>query len=393
MEEVYGKYRQDKEAAVFYALALCAAADPADKAYLNQRKAGKILESLFPDQPNHPGIAHYIIHCYDYPELAAMALTTARRYAEIAPASAHAQHMPSHIFTRLGLWEEAINSNLASVSSAQCYGQRVDSTGHWDEELHGMDYLVYAYLQTGNNEKANELGDYLHTFRAVFPVNFKVAYASAAIPVRIALENHAWKTAENLPLPSVGIPWDKFPWEESILYFARSLGAARLGDLISSEKDLSMLKTLHQNLVDLKDDYKANQVQIQILAASAWNHLKRGEQNEAISMMTQAANLEYNTAKHPVTPGEVLPAGELLGDLYMEVKMYGKALDAYAFDLTQHPNRLNGLYGAASAARKLGDKTKAVAYFEALILSTAHSATSRMERKEALAFVQHPAVF
>src|SRR5882757_5568537 len=184
MEIMYKKYPDDKEAAVFYALALDAAADPTDKSFANQRKAGTILNAIYPDEPNHPGIVHYIIHTYDYPGLAELALPAARKYASVAPASAHAQHMPAHIFTRLGLWDESIRSNLISTSSAKCYAENAGLKGHWDEELHGMDYLVYAYLQKGDDSLAKAQWDYLRTIHEVYPTNFKVAYAFAAIPSR-----------------------------------------------------------------------------------------------------------------------------------------------------------------------------------------------------------------
>ena len=192
MENIYTKYPNDKEAAIFYALSMDAAADPTDKTFQKQKKAGSILESLYPDQPNHPGIIHYIIHTYDYPGLAELALPAARRYASVAPSSAHALHMPSHIFTRLGLWDEDIKSNLASVSSAQCYAKAAGINGHWDEELHGLDYLVYAYLQKGENDLAKEQLEYLKTINEIEPLDFKVAYALAAIPSRYLLENKMW---------------------------------------------------------------------------------------------------------------------------------------------------------------------------------------------------------
>jgi tetratricopeptide (TPR) repeat protein len=352
METLYKKYPDDKEAAIFYALALDAAADPSDKEYVNQRKAGKILEALLESQPNHPGIVHYIIHTYDYPELAPLALTTARRYAKIAPASAHAQHMPSHIFTRLGLWEESILSNTNSVASAICYGQSIDSTGHWDEELHGMDYLVYAYLQIGDNEKAKEQLKRLQSFKKIFPINFKVAYASAAIPSRIALENRNWKEAATLPFSSI-IDWENFPWEKSILHFTRALGQVRSGDIPSAEKEKAELQRMHDKLVAAGETYKANQVKIQLSSIQAWIYLASGRKAEALSLMKEAATMEYNTTKHSVTPGEVVPAGELLGDMLMQMNEPAQALKAYEFDLTQHPNRLNGLKGVAKAKSEL----------------------------------------
>ncbi len=389
MRELYEKYPDDKEAAIFYALALNATADPSDKKYVNQIKAGKILESMFASQPNHPGIAHYIIHTYDYPELAEQALSTARRYAEIAPASAHAQHMPSHIFTRLGLWEESIRSNINSTASAQCYGQSIDSTGHWDEELHGMDYLVYAYLQIGENKKALEQLDYLNSFRKVFPVNFKVAYAAAAIPSRIALENKNWLAAAKVKFPPIDIDWSDFPWEKSIVHFTRALGSVRSGDIRSSKNELAVLTDSQQRLLDMGEAYKANQVKIQINTVSAWISFAEGSDQEALQLMEEAVNMEYNTGKHAVTPGEILPAGELLGDLLMEMGNPAKALKAYESDLGQHPNRLNGLYGAALAAKALQDDQKARKYFELLLSNTKNSSTDRKEILEAIEFINN----
>lgn len=327
MRELYEKYPNDKEAAIFYALALNATANPGDKEYVNQKKAGKILESIFPSQPNHPGVAHYIIHTYDYPELAEQALETARRYAKIAPASAHAQHMPSHIFIRLGLWEESIGSNLNSTASALCYGQSIDPSGHWDEELHGMDYLVYAYLQIGENDKALKQLDYLNKFKKVFPVNFKVVYAMAAIPSRIALENKNWSDAAKLQFPPIEIDWNNFPWEKSIVHYTRAMGSIRLGDIESSKNELANLTESHQKLLALEESYKANQVKIQINTVSAWIYFAEGRNQDALKLMEEAVKMEYNTTKHAVTPGEVLPAGELLGDLFMEMRNPKKALE------------------------------------------------------------------
>lgn len=387
MKALYEKYPEDKEAAIFYALALTAAADPADKTYSKQRKSGKILESIYPDQPDHPGIAHYIIHNYDYPELAELALPTARRYAAIAPASAHAQHMPSHIFTRLGLWNEVISSNLNSVSAALCYAENMDSAGHWDEELHGMDYLVYAYLQTGENEKAIEQYNYLKTFTKVFPVNFKIAYATAAIPSRVFLENRNWTEAAQLEMPPTEIDWTKFPWQRSILHFARAMGAARSGNIASAERELSILQANQKELLDKKEGYQANQVQIQANSIQAWIDFAKGNKKSALEFMKEAANMEYSTAKHPVTPGEVLPAGELLGDLLLELHNPAEALKAYEYDLSQHPNRFNGLYGAAMAAQATGDQEKATRYFAALLAQAPNS--ERVEIKQAKEYLAH----
>jgi len=387
MEALYKKYQGDTEVAIFYALALTTVADPANKTYSNQKKSGAILEKLFQEQPNHPGIAHYIIHNYDYPELAEQALPTARRYAQIAPASAHAQHMPSHIFTRLGLWKEAIQSDLNSTAAALCYGKSIDSTAHWDEELHGMDYLLYAYLQRGDNQKAYALHDYLKTFKKVFPVNFKVAYAAAACPSRIALENKNWKEAVAVDMPSIEMDWKIFPWQLSIIHFTRALGSIRLGNIASAKTELSALNEAHQQLLADKNDYMANQVMIQIKAVQAWLKWAAGEQQLALEEMKEAVAMEYSTSKHPVTPGEVLPAGELLGDLFILLNKPAEALVAYETDLKIHPNRFNGIYGAAVAAKRSGNKTKATEYFKQLLKITEGTDSSRKELEEAQVFL------
>lgn len=367
MKKLHRKYPDDKEAAIFYALSLTASADPADITYSNQKQSGKLLTSLFPDQPNHPGIAHYIIHNYDYPELAGLALPTARRYAEIAPSSAHAQHMPSHIFTRLGLWNEVIQSNINSTASALCYGESIDPEGHWDEELHGMDYLVYAYLQVGDTQKAQAQHEYLKTFRKVFPANFKVAYSAAAIPARIALENRNWEEASALTLPPVEIEWNDFPWQRSILHYARALGSIRSGDVISAEKELSQLQANRQVLLDMKNEYMANQLQIQINTIQAWINLEREDEAGAIALMKEAVIMENTMAKHPVTPGSVLPAEELLGDLFLTLGRNAEALEAYENNLKQCPNRFNSIYGAAIAASRMANRDLCHSYFDRLL--------------------------
>jgi len=388
MAALRNKYPEDTEASIFYALALNAAADPTDKTYTKQREAGTILEGLYAGQPDHPGIAHYIIHNYDYPELAEMALPIARRYARIAPASAHAQHMPSHIFTRLGLWGESIQSNLNSTASALCYSQSLDKDGHWDEELHGMDYLAYAYLQVGEQEMARQQLAYLLSFKKVFPINFKVAYAAAAIPSRIALENRDWAAAAQLELPLQStIPWDSFPWQVSILKSARTLGLLKTGDLPGAEKELGELKSLQEKLQAKGDDYAAGQVAIQLTAMRAWASLENGHPNEALVLMQEATRLEAATTKHPVSPGDILPAGELLGDMFMELKQPGQALAAYEADMLAHPNRFNGLYGAAMAARACGEPEKARRYFQKLLVNSTNGLRERPELETASTYL------
>lgn len=375
------KYPDDQEAAIFYALALDAAADPSDKTFLKQKKAGEILNRIFVEEPNHPGIAHYIIHNYDYPELAELALPAARKYASIAAASAHAQHMPSHIFTRLGLWDEAIQSNIKSVAAAQCYAENSGFKGHWDEELHGLDYLAYAYLQNADDKNAKEQLEYLTTIKEVFPINFKEAYCFAAIPARYALERRDWASAAELQLEPVDFPWEKFLWERANINFARLLGAVHTQKLESARSELKDLESIHAKLVEANESYKANLVLIQIKASEGWIKLKEGDKQQAIKLMTAAADMEDATAKHPVTPGEIIPARELLGDMYFEIGDFSNAVNAYELDLQRHPNRFNGIYGAALALERLGNKQKSKDYFKELLSMTNASLSDRPQMR------------
>ena len=390
MEEIYIKFTDDKEAAIFYALSLFATAKSEDKEYIKQKKAGKILESIFPDQPDHPGIAHYIIHHYDHPELAKLALSTARRYADIAPGSAHAQHMPSHIFTRLGLWDESIESNLKSASAAYCYAGETGMDGHWNREIHALDYLVYAYLQIGDNVKAMEQYEYLLTINKVLPIGSP--YNFGAVSSRIYLENRKWEEAAKLKQHHSNVDWKNFPWEISNMHFARVLGALHSGDLNSAENDLMTLKSYQQELVRLEDVYRTKQVMIQVKAAEAWLNFAKGNQKDALALMQESATLEAETGKHPATPGEVLPAIELLGDMLLEMNKPAKALEAYEMNLKRSPNRFNGLYGAAIAAKQVGNTEKATMYFEALLKLTENSNSDRTELEEAKEFINQQSI-
>ena len=384
MEELYNKHKDDTEAAVFYALAIRAAADPNDKTYTKQIKSGKILEDLFIEQPDHPGIAHYIIHNYDYPELAQMGLTTARRYAKIAPASAHAQHMPSHIFTRLGLWQESIDTNINSASSAVCYAESVDPEANWAAEIHAVDYLVYAHLQMGDNQKAMVQLKEMQSVEDVFPKDdFAATYALSAMPIRMVLENKNWEEAAKLELPSIDFPWEKLHWEKAMFHFGKAMGYSHIGDIKSAETELQTLKTLHQNLLDAKEAYKAGQVNIHVNASQAWIELAKGNNDKALAHMKNAALLESKTSKHPVTPGEILPADELLGDMLLALNKPVEALEAYEINLKGHPNRFNGLYGAAVASKQSGNLEKAELYYNQLIELTNNSNSDRVEIEEA----------
>jgi len=384
MEELHVKYPDDVETAVFYSLSVLATADLNDKTYSKQKKSGKILEKLFEKYPNHPGIAHYIIHNYDSPELAHMALTTARKYAIIAPSSAHAQHMPSHIFTRLGLWNESIKSNIDSADSAVCYAESVNPNANWVSEIHALDYLVYAYLQLGDNVKAQSEMDKMQEIKEVFPSDhFASAYALIAVPSRLAIENKNWELATQLELPKTKLDWDKAHWPKAMLHFSRALGYSNIGNSSAAENELKSLIILRDKLTKAKNTYESGQVTIQIEAVRGWIEYSKGNSKKAIEYMKLASNLESKTSKAAVTPGEIIPADELLADLYLALNKPKQALEAYKINLEGHPFRFNGIYGAAKAAVKLNDIKLAVYYFDQLVKLSAKTNSSRPEISEA----------
>ena len=388
MEELYIKYPDDVETAVFYSLSVLATADLNDKTYSKQKKSGKILEKLFEKYPNHPGIAHYIIHNYDSPELAHMALTTARKYAVIAPSSAHAQHMPSHIFTRLGLWNESIKSNIDSADSAVCYAESVNPNANWVSEIHALDYLVYAYLQLGDNAKAQAEMNKMKNIKEVFPADhFASAYALIAVPSRLAIENKNWELATQLELPKTKLDWDKAHWPKAMLHFSRALGFSNMGNSNGAEKELKSLIILREKLNEAKKTYESGQVTIQIEAVRGWIEYSKGNSNKAIEYMKLASNLEGKTSKAAVTPGEIIPADELLADLYLALNKPEQALESYEQNLKGHPYRFNGIYGAAKAAEKLNDIRLAVYYFDQLVKLSADTNSSRPEISEAKEFL------
>jgi len=396
MEKMYLKYKGDTEAAIFYTLALYSTRDRVGKEYVNERKAGAILETLFKEQPNHPGIAHYIIHNYDNPTLASKALATARRYADIAPASSHAQHMPSHIFTRLGIWDESISSNILSAESSRCYTQTTEIDGSYFEELHAIDYLIYAYLQAGDNINAEKQYDLIKEMKTFHPANILAAiYPITSIPSRLALENKDWKRAASLELPEIDLNWNAFAWQEAILHFAKALGAAHINDFNVAENEIKTLQKLRQDLINQKDASKniqIEQVAIQIKTAEAWLSFKKGNKNEGLNLMEEASVMESKTSKHPVTPGDVLPADELLGDMLMEMNKFTEALEVYEINLKSHPNRFNGLFGAALAAKKSGNQEKAILYFKQFVELTKDSNSDRKEIEEAKKYIQKQSV-
>ena len=388
MKELYVKYPGDVETAVFYSLAILATADLNDKTYSKQKESGKILENLFKTNPNHPGIAHYIIHNYDSPELANLALKTARQYSVIAPASAHAQHMPSHIFTRLGLWDESIKSNIDSANSAVCYAESVNPNASWVSEIHAIDYLVYAYLQLGDNAKAKLEMDKVKEIKEVFPKDhFASAYALIAIPARLAVENKNWELATKLKLPNTNLDWGKATWPKAILHFSRALGFTNTGNSLAAQKELEILISLRNRLNEAENIYESGQVTIQIEAIKGWIEYSKGNADKAIEYMKLASNLESETSKAAVTPGEIIPADELLADLYLALNRPEDALKAYKLNLKGHPSRFNGIYGAAKAAQQLNDTKLTAYYFEKLIKLSENVNSSRPEIAEAKEFL------
>jgi tetratricopeptide (TPR) repeat protein len=391
MQQVYQRYPRDRDAAVFYALALNAsalAAAPMDKTYAKQKKAAILLNRVLRLEPEHPGVTHYLIHSYDYPELASYALAAARSYSRIAPSSAHALHMPSHIFTRLGLWDEDVESNIRSEKAAKEYARQNHLDGVWDEQLHAMDYLAYAYLQQARDSEAQKVLDELRAIRKTEPETFKCAYSFAAIPARITLERRNWAEAAELKVEPVDFPWKSFPWAQALIHFARAIGAARSNNPTQARNEVDKLAAIHKQLAGSKDGYDwATQVEIQRQVADAWLTNAEGKSVEALEKLRAAADLEDSTDKHPVTPGAVLPARELLGDLYIELNQAAKALTEYERSLADSPNRLNSLFGAGRAAELAGNRLKSGQYYTKLIKICERGDNRRKELAHARQFL------
>jgi tetratricopeptide (TPR) repeat protein len=354
MEALAAKYPADDETQIFYAITLNVAASPADKTYANQLKGAAILEPIFARQPQHPGVAHYLIHLYDYPAIAAKGLPAAMRYAAIAPAAPHAQHMPSHIFTRVGYWKESIASNIASANAAK-------AGKDFGEEMHATDYMVYAYLQLAQDAHARAAIDE-QAGVSFSPDTMGGPFAQAASPARYAVERGDWKAAAALAVaPS------KFPHVMAISHFARALGAARSGDPAAAQADIAKLTELRDKLRDAKDAYWSQQVDIQRQIAIAWVLYAEQKYEEALAAMSAAADAEDKTEKAPVTPGPLAPARELYGAMLLDHGSASEALAAFEATMKKEPNRFNATAGAALAADKLGDKAKATTYYEKLV--------------------------
>lgn len=374
MEALAGRYPADDEAQIFYAIALNVAASPADKTYANQLKGAAILEPILERQPQHPGVAHYLIHLYDYPPIAAKGLPPALRYAKIAPYAPHAQHMPSHIFTRVGYWKDSIAANTASVQAAK-------SSKELGDQLHGQDYLVYAYLQLGQDKEALGVVDEIAAARPD-PDNFGAAFSQAAAPARYMVERGDWNGAANLEVrPS------KFPHAMAITHFARAVGAARLGNTEAAKADVAKLAEMRDRLREAKNGYWAGQVDVQQQVATAWVLYADGKQDEALKVMSAAVDAEDNTEKAPVTPGPLAPARELYGFMLLDRGMAKEALAVFEATMAKEPNRFNGYVGAAMAAQASGDAAKAKATYGQLVALAADSDSQRPTLVTARSFV------
>jgi hypothetical protein len=358
MADLVARQPADTEAKILYAIALTASASPTDKSYANQLKAGAILEPIWARQPNHPGLAHYIIHTYDIPALADHARAAAERYARIAPSAAHALHMPSHTFTRVGMWHESVETNRRSIDVAT-------RTGSIAEALHASDYAEYAYLQMRNVTAAKRVVDGLPALAAKFDVNAITGaapgsagvFALAAIPARYALERRDWRMAATLPASA-----SSFQWTDAMTWFARALGAAHLGDSASASASIDSLAAIRQRLLAKGESYWAEQVAIQQLGAQAWLDHAAHRDSAALSGMRAAAEREEATEKSGVTPGPLAPSRELLGDLLLELRRPAEALVEYRAVMVKEPNRYLTLDGARRAASASGDRAAERSY-------------------------------
>ena len=388
MEQVYLRYPEDREAAAFYGLALNASALPTDKTYANQRKAAEILNKVWAEQPNHPGVVHYLIHSDNSAQFAAAGLDAAICYSKIAPDVPHALHMPSHIFTRLGMWQQSIDSNRAAHAAAVAYVRKTLGPESFDTEtVHTLDYLEYAYLQTAQDRRAKEVVDELTSFRQSAAPNLPTAYAVAAIPARYALERRDWQAAAALSEPAIGFPLERFPWAEAMLSFARSLGAAQTGDIPGAQAEIAKLQSLENKLLEAKDSYWANQVEVQRLGAASILAHVQGNDKKAIELARAAADLDATMDKHPATPASVLPARELLADLLLELNEPGAALKEYDQALRNDPNRFRSILGRARAAKQLGDIAASRDAYQKLVALSTSAMSERPELSEAKAFL------
>ena len=379
MEQIHRRYSDDYEGALFYALAINEAVTvlPADKSYARPLKAGQILERVLAAQPDHPGALHYLIHSYDFPPLAARGLAAAERYADVAPSAPHALHMPSHVYSMLGMWQESIRSNQASLRAAKTY-------------VHAMDFMTYAYLQGAQDREAKRLvdeGGALKGTQAPPVTNsptggvLAVHTAFAAIPARYALERGQWSEARALEIRPA------YPAADAITHFARAMGAARTGGVAAARQEIDQLESLRRVLQETQNVYWAEQVEIERLAAEAWTAYAAGKKNEALTLMQTAADREDASEKHVAMENRLWPMRELLGELLLALNRPAQALQAFELSLKTAPNRFRGFHGAAKAAERVGNRAEAKRYYEKLVTLCSHADSDRPELAEAKAFL------
>src|SRR4051812_19093130 len=378
MAQLSARYPDDAEAAIFYALALNEAADPADKTYARQLKAADILEKLEPNYPNHPGIPHYIIHSYDYPELAMRGVIAAARCAQLAPSAPHALHMPSHVFSTLGMWREVIGSDRAADNETIAYTARIDPKAAADPaknagRYHFLDFLTNAYLQLGQDQQAKTIVDARNSV-AEYPAGFRYSghTAFAAIPVRYAFERSAWAEAAALQIPKT-----PFAQAEAIAWFGRAIGAARGGDLTKVKEAIGQLGALKDRLAKTNDDYWTGQVLIQERAAEGWLALAEGRKGEAIAALRQTADLEDRSGKHVAMENRLSPIREMFGELLLEANEPAQALKEFETSLRNNPNRFRSFAGAAKAAERVGNRAQARSFYEKLVTLAAQADDGR----------------
>src|SRR5881227_1555095 len=381
MRQLRDKYPDDFEVQTFHAFAVLAAgyAMPNDTTLSKQLEAAALLEKLWKQNPNHPGVVHYLIHCYDYPQFAQRGLTAAQTYDSIAPWVPHALHMPSHIFTRLGMWDESIEANRASAEASRAYAAMRHRDATEAEELHALDYMVYSYLQEARDTEAKKIVDLAAKVRKTNPeLEFSAAYALAAIPTRYAFERNDWASAATLTVPNLP-HWSSFPFMEALIEYGHALGRAHTGDHDGARKAIARMRELRDATKDPKFDYFKRHLDLQMQAASAWVAASEGKKDEAIEMLRKAADAEDILGKHPVSPGAFVPVREQLGSLLLEVGQAKHAQQEFEAALKIYPGRFRGLYGAARAAEQNGDKESASRYYAKLAAQTTKAASSRDE--------------
>jgi len=374
MEKVYRKYPDDHEAAAFYALSLLASEADGDTTFANRKKAGAVLGKLFDEEPNHPGVAHYLIHAYDKPQLAELGLPAARRYAQIAPFAPHAVHMPSHIFARVGDWQASIESNKASIEATRkSAAMHMGGAGH---QFHAMDFLIYAYLQSGREADAQKVIEEVRNMPEMHMGDDMdmQAFGMSKFPAMYALELHHWPEAGALPVIAKADPADR-----AYTYWARAMGNARSGKFAEAKKDLAEIDTIRKSYIAQKKKYPAEWVEMMQQEASAWVLHSEGKDDEAIASLKKIADYEDSVGEEQTS----LPAREILGDLLLDLKRPAEALEQYRGDLKFNPKRFNGLYGAAQAAEMAGQSGQAAEYYAMLVQTCAGGSSDRPELKKA----------